>query len=97
MSLATITPAQRVMLDRRIAEEAMLALNPPFERPDWLCDALNLSAKPIAFVMGADGVVAPRWQLIDEVDWHRVCAVRLETSFGLPVSIETLGDNEDDY
>lgn len=97
MSLATITPAQRVMLDRRIAEEAMLALNPPFERPDWLYAALNLSAKPIAFVMGADGVVAPRWQLIDEVDWHRVCAVRLETSFGLPVRIETLGDDEDDY
>ena len=43
MSLATITPAQRVMLDRRIAEEAMLALDPP-----WLVGVLEVRLRPAA-------------------------------------------------
>ncbi len=89
-----IPPAARVHLDRRIAEEGCIELAPPFERPEWLHAMTNLSFTPIAFVMAADGVLSPRWQLIDEVDWSRTVAVRLETPYGAPINIEAFDDGE---
>ena len=89
-----VPPAARVLIDRRIAEEGCIELVPPFERPEWLYAVSNLSFTPIAFVMDGDGVLASRWQLIDEVDWSRAVAVRLETPYGAPINIEAFEHGE---
>lgn len=81
----TISPAARVMLDRRIAEEGMIAINPPFQRPDWVVRFNRFSFVPLAFVMSGDGIVGRRRVLVDEIDWHGVVAVRFETPFGNPI------------
>jgi|GEM_PF-2269570 len=90
-----IGPAARVMLDHRIAEERMVALDPPFERPDWLYSITSLSCMPQAFVMGASGQVARRWVLADEVDWSCAVGVRFETPWGKPIDLDDFGDDED--
>ena len=93
-----IVPAARVLLDRRIVEERMVALHPPFERPDWFYNVAGLSYVPNAFVMDATGAVARGWVPADEVDWSRAVAVRLETSWGAEVHPDNFGlDAEEDY
>ena len=91
----TLTPAARVLLDRRITEERMIALDPPYRRPDWLHEMLRFSYVPHAFVMEEDGVAPCRRQLADEIDWHRAVAVRFETPWGLPIDLEDASGDED--
>lgn len=92
-----IPPATRVMLDRRICEERMIGLTPPFERPDWLYLIGGLDSVPVAFVMDDAGHVAARWVLADEIDWSRAVAVRFETRFGNAITLEELDRDEDLY
>ncbi len=93
-----IAPAARVLLDRRIAEERMVALHPPFERPDWFYEIVGLSFVPNAFVMDATGTIARGWVPADEVDWSSAVAVRLETSWGKEIHPDNFGlDAEEDY
>lgn len=89
-------PAVRVLIDRRIAEERMTPLYPPFERPDWFDDIGCFAFVPNAFVMDATGTVSIRWCPADEIDWTSVVAVRLETSWGALIDPAGLGF-EDDY
>jgi hypothetical protein len=94
-----IAPAARVLLDRRIVEERMVALHPPFERPDWLYGILGLSFVPNAFVMDATGAAARSWVPADEVGWSSAVAVRFETSFGNAIYPDALDllDADEDY
>lgn len=91
-----ITPAARVLLDRRIVEERMVALLPPFERPDWFYEVVGLSFVPNAFVMDATGAVARGWVPADEVDWSCAVAVRLETSWGKEIHPDNFGGEYDE-
>ena len=91
-----IAPVARVLLDRRIVEERMVALHPPFERPEWFYGVAALSYVPNAFVMDATGAVARGWVPADEVDWSSAVAVRLETSWGKEIHPDDFGDEADD-
>jgi hypothetical protein len=93
--IGNIAPAARVVLDRRIAEERMIALQPPFEQPDWFYEIRDLGFVPNAFVMDATGEVPRRWCKADEIDWSLAVAVRFETSWGKAIDLEELDDDED--
>lgn len=69
-------------LDHRIAEERMIALDPPFTAPDWLDNVMCLTWMPHAIIMDAAGGVSSRRVLIDEVYWPDVVAFRMETPHG---------------
>lgn len=71
-----------MMLDSRIAEERMIALDPPFTAPYWLYEVMGESWMPHAVLMDAAGGVSPRRVLIDEVYWADVVAFRMETPHG---------------
>ena len=71
-----------MMLERRIAEERMIALDPPFTAPDWLHEVMGESWMPHAILMDTAGGVSPRRVLIDEVYWADVVAFRMETPSG---------------
>ena len=62
-----LSPAQLVPIDRRIVEEQMIALDPPFVAPSWAYAIFAYSFVPNCFAMAADGTVAP-WRLADEID-----------------------------
>lgn len=91
----TISSAARVMLDRRIAEEGLTAINPPFQRPDWIVELNRFSFVPLAFVMTGDGVVGRRRVLADEINWHSIVAVRFETPLGNSIDLADLCNDED--
>jgi hypothetical protein len=91
--VATISPPDRVRLDSLIEQERMIALDPPFERPDWAYTLFGFSWMPIAFVMDATGTVSPRWIMADEITWSNVVAVRFETPGGIPINIEAFEDD----
>jgi hypothetical protein len=91
------SPAIRVMLDRRIAEERMIALDPPFEHPDWLWTMLGGNGVPHAFLMDATGAVSPRWKPLDEVSWTDVVAVRIEDRWGNPLDPSDFEDDGEYY
>ena len=76
-----LSPAQLVPIDRRIVEEQMIALDPPFVAPSWAYAIFAYSFVPNCFAMAADGTVAP-WRLADEIDWSTAVAVRFETPWG---------------
>ncbi len=84
-----------IMLDRRIAEERLIALDPPFVRPEWLWQYLGCGFVPNAFTMGVDGAVAALWTPADEVDWSTVVAVRFEAPWGSPLTVPDMDDDED--
>lgn len=69
-----LSPAQLVPIDRRIVEEQMIALDPPFVEPTWAYAIFAYSFVP-------NGTVAP-WRLADEIDWSTAVAVRFETPWG---------------
>lgn len=74
-----------MMLDSRIAEERMIALDPAFAAPDWLHEVMGENWMPHAILMDAAGGVALRRVLIDEVFWADVVAFRMETPSGAPL------------
>ena len=76
-----LSRAQLVTIDRRIQEERMIALDPPFGEPDWSHYISDYSFVPNCIAMRADGSVAP-WRLADEIDWSTAVAVRFETPWG---------------
>lgn len=87
-----------MMLDSRIAEERMIALDPPYREPDWYWSLLSdHSSVPHAITMDATGVVAPRWVLLDEVDWSRTVAVRVEDRWGNSIDTEICEDELDGW
>lgn len=87
----------RIRLESLIAQERMIALDPPFERPEWAYTLFGFSWMPIAFVMDATGTVSPRWIMADEINWSTVVAVRFETPGGLPINIEAFEDDGEYY
>ena len=89
-----LTADQRVMLARRIAEDRLIALEPPFTPPDWACELQAYSYTPIAFVMTANGVVGP-WRYANEIDWLDAVAVRFETPWGCPIDPRANSDWDD--
>lgn len=92
-----LAPNQRVALDRRIAEEGCIEIDPPFQRPKWFWQVHGYSFVPNAFVMDRTGVMSRRWVKADEVNWSNAVAVRLETPNGQPLRIEHLGAEDEDY
>lgn len=90
-----LSPADRRLLDRRITEERMTPLDPPFERPEWYWHAMRGNVVPYASVMDANGDVAPR-RWVDEIDWAAAAAVRLEDSLGNPIGTAS-ADFEDGF
>ena len=89
-----LTADRHVMLARRITEERMIALEPPFEAPDWSHWLNAYSFVPNAFVMAADGVVA-RWCPADEIVWSTAVAVRFEAPWGDAIDPRDLEDTGD--
>ena len=87
-------PDQRVMLDRRIAEEGMHELDPHGSPPAWRNEFDGW--QPNAFTMDVTGAVSPRWVLLDEVDWTDVVAVRIERNWGAPINIDDLMRDDGD-
>ncbi len=83
-----MTPAARVHLDRRIAEERMLELDRHGEEPG---DLDGVSSTIFVIGMDATGKVSRRAPL-DEVQWHTLAAYRLETVLGMPVGLEELDE-----
>ena len=84
-----------VALERRISEERMSALTPPYEPPDWLCQFDDV--QPQVWTMDAQGVASRSWEWLDRVQWHDVVALRMEWPHGDPIDIGGLGDWDDDY
>jgi len=78
-------------LDSRIAEERMIALDPPFTAPDWLYEVMGESWMPCAILMDAAGGVSQRRVLIDEVFWADVIAFRMETPGGARLARQDFG------
>ncbi len=76
-----LSPADAVMLDRRICEERMISLYPPCAAPDWVTWIFTYSFVPFVCALRHDGIVAPRC-LADEIDWSTTVAVRFETPWG---------------
>lgn len=94
---ALLATADRLRLDHRIAEERMIALDPPFECPDWLHEVLGGTFVPSAVIMdGAGGVAAGR-VLLDEVYWPEVAAFRLETPSGSRLDRDDFGYDIDSF
>lgn len=87
-----LTPTVRVALDRRIAEERLIALDPPFEQPDWYWKVVD-DFVPIAFAMDATGALATNWTRVDELNWSNVVALRLESPAGAPLSPDDFSDH----
>ena len=80
-------------LDHRIAEERMIALDPPFTIPDWLDEVMGENWMPHAILMDAAGGVSPRRVVIDEVYWADVVAFRMETPGGAPLERSDFDDS----
>jgi hypothetical protein len=90
-----MTPAARVHLDRRIAEERMLELDRHGEQPTEIVDDVGRACTAFAITMDAAGVVSRRVPL-DEVQWHTAAAFRLETVLGVPIDPDELDDLVED-
>lgn len=87
-----MTPAARVHLDRRIAEERFTEIQPHGQAPEWM----NLyDFVPHAWTMNIAGDVSASWAHLDEVRWSEVAAVRIEDQWGNPLDPAT--DEEDDF
>lgn len=91
-----LSPAQLGPINRRIAEEQMIALDPPFEEPSWASLIFGYSFVPNCFAMTADGVVAS-WRLADEIDWSTAVAVRFETPWGDRIDPRDTEDGDLDW
>lgn len=92
-----LSPADQVRLDQRIVEERMLALDPPFQQPDWFYDVLGASFMPVAVLMNGAGSVNGQRTYVDEVVWSDVAALRLETPDGVRLDPEDFDDGDDMY
>lgn len=88
-----MTPAQRVTLDRRIAEEGMVELNPHGTEPDW--STMFDGWIPNAWTMTIGGDVPRMWTPLDQVEWRDVVAIRVERPWGAVIDVEEFG--EPDY
>lgn len=86
-----MTPAARVHLDRRIAEERMLELDRHGEQPTEIVDDVGRACTAFAITMDAAGVVSRRVPL-DEVQWHIAVAYQLETVLGAPIDPDELDE-----
>lgn len=86
-------PMNAVALERRISEERMSALTPPYEPPDWLWNFDDV--QPRVWTMNAAGEASPRWEWLDQVQWHDVVAIRMEYPHGQQIDVEALGDWDD--
>jgi hypothetical protein len=89
-----VTPAARVHLDRRIADERMTELQPHGDPPMWRHDFTGW--QPMTWTMDAAGIVSRRWVRLDEVNWRDVVAVRCEQDTGRRIDIESLGEDYGD-
>jgi hypothetical protein len=87
-----MTPAARVHLDRRIAEERMLELDRHGEEPD---DLEGVSST--VFVIGMDATGKVSRAPLDEVQWHTLAAYRLENVHGARVELDQIGEVFDEF
>lgn len=90
-----MNPQQRVMLDRRIADERFTELEPHEERPDWA--SMFDIQQPKVWTMNSDGETSRSWTFLDEVSWRGVVAVRVETPYGLTIDPLDLDDDDGDF
>lgn len=90
-----MNPQQRVMLDRRIAEERFTELEPHEERPDW-ASCFDIQ-QPKVWTMTIDGETSRSWTFLDEVSWRGVVAVRVEDTYGRPMDPADLDHNWSDF
>jgi hypothetical protein len=78
-----MNPAQRLLLDVRIAEERMTELEPHGED---LSSLLPVRVDRV-WTMNDAGVVGP-WHWRDAVPWHEAVAYRIEDALGNPVELD---------
>lgn len=87
----------RIRLESLIVQEGMIALDPPFDKPDWLWTLLGGNEVPHAFLMDATGAVSAQWIWLDEVDWTGAVAFRIEDRWGNPLDPSDFNDDDGDY
>lgn len=89
---------QRVMLDRRIADERFTELEPHEARPDWA--SMFDIQQPKAWTMTSDGTISRSWVYLDEVSWSDVVAIKIEDIYGRPLDpldLEATYNGDYDY
>lgn len=79
----------RPELERRISDERMTELEPHGTIPHWADGFQNW--QPLVWTMNAAGFVPVMWTVLDQVEWHDVVAIRMETPGGITIDVEALG------